>query len=432
MQEAGPDGLRRSRWAVVRNTYPELKTTTIKTWHQWVPREIGRWQDEGPPTHFLRADGLDLEVMFLALDRPEDVRKLLSLELTGAWINEAREVPRAILDGLTGRVGRYPSAMQGGASWFGIILDTNSPDTDHWWYRLAEEVKPEGYEFFAQPSGDSPEAENLSNLPQGYYARAKAGKDEAWVKVYVRGEYGFVQDGKPVYPEYRDSVHCRDVAPIPKTPILVGLDFGLTPAAVFGQRAANGQLRWLSELVTEDMGTKRFAELLGAEMRSRYQGFAFDVHGDPSGDNRAQTDETTPFQILRAAQIPARPASSNDPVLRREGVAAPLNRMIDGEPGLLISPACRVLRKGMMGGYRYRRVQVVGHERYNDKPEKNIYSHVCEAGQYLNLGAGEGSALIASPNKHAPQTIADGDYNAYDPPTYRGARQTVADDYSPF
>ena len=30
-QKAGTDGIRRSRWAVVRNTYPELKTTTIKT-----------------------------------------------------------------------------------------------------------------------------------------------------------------------------------------------------------------------------------------------------------------------------------------------------------------------------------------------------------------------------------------------------------------
>lgn len=28
-------GLRRSRWAIIRNTYGELKTTTIKTWMDW-------------------------------------------------------------------------------------------------------------------------------------------------------------------------------------------------------------------------------------------------------------------------------------------------------------------------------------------------------------------------------------------------------------
>ncbi|MFN0042233.1 MAG: TerL [Alphaproteobacteria bacterium] len=430
-QAPGPDGVRRSRWAVVRNTYPELRTTTIKTWHQWVPREIGRWQDEGPPTHFVSAAGLELEVMFLALDRPDDISKLLSLELTGAWINEAREMPKAILDGLTGRVGRYPPKMLGGASWYGVILDTNSPDSDHWWYRLAEEMRPEGYEFFAQPPGDGPNAENLANLPAGYYARTKAGKDEAWVKVYVRGDYGYVQDGKPVYPEYRDATHCRDVHVLNNVPIHVGIDFGLTPAAVFAQRGPTGRWAWLSELVSEDMGAKRFADLLGAEMRSRYQGFQFDVYGDPSGDNRAQTDETTPFQILRAAGIPARPAPSNDPMLRREAVAVALGRMIDGEPGLSLSPSCKMLRKGMMGGYRYRRVQVTGQERYLDKPDKNMFSHVCEAAQYLMLGAGEGRALIAQPRTHAPQAFAVSDYNVFDVPRHRGGRQAYADEWSP-
>lgn len=393
-QRPGPDRLRRSRWAVVRNTYPELKTTTIKTWHQWVSPDVGKWQSEGPPTHYVRSGDIELEVMFLALDRPEDIRKLLSLELTGAWVNEARDVPKAILDGLTGRVGRYPGAMAGGASWYGIILDTNAPDTDHWWYRLAEEETPEGWAFFAQPAGDGPDAENTPNLPAGYYERARAGKTDEWIKVYIRGEYGFVQDGKPVFPMYRDGVHCRPVAVNSALPVIVGVDFGLTPAAVFAQRTLTGHWRVLGELVMEDMGAKRFGEVLGREMRARFPDARFDIWGDPAGDSRAQTDETTPFQILRAAGIPARPAPSNDPVLRIEAVAAALNRMIDGEPGLAIDPGCRVLRKALAGAYRYRRIQIGGQERYHDQPEKNAYSHVSDALQYALVGAGEGATLI--------------------------------------
>lgn len=34
-QKPSPDGIRRSRWAICRNTYPELKSTTIKTWMDW-------------------------------------------------------------------------------------------------------------------------------------------------------------------------------------------------------------------------------------------------------------------------------------------------------------------------------------------------------------------------------------------------------------
>jgi hypothetical protein len=71
-----------------------------------------------------------------------------------------------------------------------------------------------------------------------------------------------------------------------------------------------------------------------------------------------------------------------------------LSRLIDGEPGLIVHPRCRILRKAMAGGYHYRRVQVTGEERYRDQPDKNSYSHVAEAGQYMLVGAGEAKTLV--------------------------------------
>lgn len=410
-QKPGVDGKRHSRWAVIRNTYPELRTTTIKSWHQWVPPSLGRWVDTGPPTHHITEGDLDLEVMFIALDRPDDISKLLSMELTGAWLNEAREIPKAVVDGLTGRVGRFPSVLMGGCSWSGIIADTNPPDTDHWWYKLAEEVHPEGWKFYRQPGGMDANAENVENLPANYYQRQVAGKDEDWVNVYVNANYGFVRDGKPVYPEFRDGLHVRTFDVVAGWPVYVGIDFGLTPAAVFGQRSPMGQWRWHSELVTEDMGAKRFAELLRAAMHERYPGMAFaGITGDPAGEGRAQTDETTPFQILQAAGVEARPAPTNDFTKRRESVASCLSRLIDGEPGLIVHPQCRVLRKGMAGGYNYRRVQVSGEERYRDAPDKGQYSHVCEAGQYMLVGAGEARTLVRRDRPAFRQATAISDY----------------------
>jgi hypothetical protein len=173
-----------------------------------------------------------------------------------------------------------------------------------------------------------------------------------------------------------------------------------------------GQWRWHSELVTEDMGAKRFAELLRAAMHERYPGFTFaQITGDPAGEGRAQTDETTPFQILNAAGVPARPAPTNDFMKRRESVAACLTRMIDGEPGLMIHPQCQSLRKGMAGGYNYRRIQVSGEEKYRDVPDKGIYSHVCEAGQYMMVGAGEARTLVKRDKPVARQATALSDYS---------------------
>lgn len=387
-------GRRRSRGAIIRNTFPELKTTTIKSWFEWIPQSVGRWQGEGPPTHYVQgADGLDMEVLFLALDRPEDVRKLLSLELTWAYINEAREVPKAILDGLTGRVGRFPPVRDGGCNGPQIVMDTNPPDSDHWWYRLAEEQRPEGFKFFRQPGGRTPEAENIANLPPGYYARAVAGKDADWIKVYVDGEYGYVRDGKPVYPEYSDSLHCREFELNKSFGLHVGLDFGLTPAATFGQRTNLGQWRTRHELVTDDMGVSRFADLVGQFLREHYSGWSVTITGDPAGEARDH-EEHTAYDILRAKGVLARRANTNEWTTRRDAVAAPMTRIIDGQPGYLIHPDCRVLRKAKQGAYCLRRIAVIGQERYKDAPEKNEYSHVAEAEQYMMLGGGEGRRVV--------------------------------------
>jgi len=397
------DGRRHSRFAIIRNTFPELKTTTIKTWHAWVPQDIGNWRDEGPPCHRITDSELDIEVLFIALDRPQDVRKLLSLELTAAWINEAREIPKAVLDGLTGRVGRYPDLKHGGCQSPQVIMDTNAPDTDHWWYRLAEVNTPNDFAFFAQPSGLTPEAENQHGLSGmagghvGYYTRASQGKDPNWVKVYVDGNYGYVLDGKPVYPEFNDALHIQPVAYNIHLPVDVGIDFGLTPAATLAQTDRLGRLGVFDELVTGDMGAVRFAELLRAKFK-QYGITKARITGDPAGDSRAQTDETTPYQILHAAGIEAEKAETNDFVRRREAVVRPMSRLVDGRPGLMIDPRCVMLRKAMAGGYHYRRMQVAGGEHYRDVPDKGMYSHVAESLQYLCLGVGEGRELIKPAN----------------------------------
>lgn len=417
-QEPGADGIRRSRWVIIRNTYSELESTTLRTWLDWFPEEVcGKVVHGAPVTQvckFRHDDGstVELDVWFLALDRPQHVKKLLSLEATGIWLNEARELPKAILDAATGRVGRYPSKRDGGATWFGVIMDTNPPDADHWWYRLAEEEKPEDFLFIAQPPGDSANAENVNNLPAGYYQRLRGGKTDEWVKVYIRGEYGFVMDGRPVYPEFRDSLHVREFAINRALPMYGGMDFGLTPAGVFAQRSANGQIQIHSELVTEDMGIKRFGELWLTEAKRRYPEMPFAaITGDPAGDAR-NSEENTCFDILSPVGVQAYPAHTNDFIKRREAFANPMSKLVDGEPGLIIHPQCRMLRKALAGGYCYRRMAVAGSDRYRDKPDKGMHSHVAEAGQYLVLGMGEGYELVRQPNavRNAVAVTSDWSY----------------------
>jgi hypothetical protein len=392
-QAPGPDGKRRTRWAIVRNSYPELKTTTLKTWSEWCPTQYGRITMDSPIMHRVTTDDLDMEVFFMALDRPDDQRKLLSLELTGAWLNEGREIPKAILDALTGRVGRYPSKMMGGCTWSGIIMDTNPPDDQSWWFMLSEGDVPQGFQFFKQPGGRTPEAENLQNLLLGYYDRLVHGKDPDWVKVYVDGEYGFVTEGKPVYPMYRDSFHCagQAITPVPKIPLLIGVDFGLTPAAAIGQKLMDGRWLVVDEVCATDCGIIRFAESLASYMDIFYPDYEVAVgFGDPAGTQRAQTDERTAFEIMKAhTKWKWKQAPTNDFTLRREVVVNALNRVVDGQPGLLVSTRAAVIRKGFSGGYHFKLYQSGHGDMVHDMPVKNQYSHPHDGLQYLLLGGGE-------------------------------------------
>ena len=417
-QPIAPDGKRHSRFAIIRNTYGQLESTTIKSWHQWIPQSIGIWTAKPRPTHILEDDHMHAEFMFTALDRPDDIGKLLSMELTGAWINEAREIPKAILDALTGRIDRYPPKTWGGANRAQIIMDTNPPEIHHWWHvaatrdrstnpnsRLVDSLEAAElavgerlYEFFDQPSGLSENAENIQNLSSGknYYHAISAGKSEEWIKVYIHGEYGFVQDGLPVFTEYRESMHCRDFETNPNLPIFVGIDFGLTPAAVIGQRQMNGQLRIRHEIITENMGAKQFGRLLSDFIKGHYPGYKIEaITGDPAGEQRAGTDEATPYQMLELSGIKAKPAHTNDFSVRREAVAKHLSELIDGEPGMIIHPQCAQLRRALAGAYRYKRVQVSGDDRYHEQPEKNMSSHVSDSLQYACLGVGSGKILLS-------------------------------------
>ena len=451
-QKVSPrDGIRYTRFAIVRNSYPELRTTTIKTWQEIFPENIwGAMRWSPPLTHHIKlpardgAAGIDCEVIFLALDQPKDVRKLVSMELTGAWVNEARELPKAVVDGLTHRVGRYPTKADGGPTWRGVWMDTNPMDSDHWWYRLAEKEPMKGkyaWKFFNQPGGvlevtkeelpenpeangfvfswgkswqTNPKAENLKNLPSGYYEQTMLGKNLDWVRCYAQGVYTYVQEGKPILPEYDDAIMTEDfIEPDPNVPIQIGLDFGLTPAAVFGQKLNNGRWVILDELVTFDMGLERFGHMLKSELEAKYPKYEVMIFGDPAGQQRDQIYEVTAFDHLKTLGMNARPTASNDFKVRREAGAMPMNRLIDGKPGLLVAAKCERTRKALSGGYHFRRVQIAGHERYKDQPFKNQHSHVGDAYMYLMLGGGEHRQLTRGSTQRHRQATAKTDFDIF-------------------
>jgi len=424
------EGIRRTRFAVVRNTYPQLITTSMNTWKEWVPESVCPITMASPihgDTKKVTKQGLplpdgtfiDMEIYFLALDQENDVSKLKSLELTGLWINEASEVVQGVLKMGVGRCDRYPPKRLGGPTWSGVIMDTNPPDEESWWYQLCEIEKPSTYEFFKQPpailqvptkdkskpmyvenmgQGSYQPAENVKHHNSGYeyWMRQIPGADPEWIKVFLMGMYGSLMEGKAVYDnEYIDSVHFteEEMTIYRGLPIIVGWDFGLSPAAVLCQIAPNGQFRVIDELVSEDMGIRRFAsDFFKPHVRNNYPGIPLINICDPAGTQRSETDETSCIDILHQEGIVVSMAPTNRFLARREAVAYYLNRMIAGAPGLLVGPKCPMVRKGFQGSYKYRTLRVQTGRKFSDEPEKNKYSHPHDAVQYAALNAQRGGS----------------------------------------
>jgi hypothetical protein len=472
LQEPNSSGIRKTRWVITRNTSLELRTTTLNTFKQWLPPEVCT-----VTTHPMIVGMLDYqladqtrveaEFLFLALDRPDDVKKLLSLEVTGGFMNEAKEQPYAVVKAMRERIGRYPSQIDGyidtgdykaprgpdgeyqPCTRKALIMDTNPPDDEHWWYQLAEDgclktnTSPEAkravaeiFDFFNGPaplikteSGyeRNPKAENIAFLPGGYkyYEDMIAGNTEDHVNVMVLGNYGTISEGKLVYPEYSDAVHCPD-EPLPiveDLPVGLGWDFGLTPSVVFGQLTPTGQLRIIAELQSEEMDVRRFArDVVKPFVQRNFSDMeiAFSL-GDPAGDNRGEGEGKTAIGILNDDFIEnddgdiiqplkmgfwTEEAPTNDPTKRTDAVRSFMNKMVNGEPGYLLSKSCKVLRKGKLGGYCFKRLQISGQDRFREKPDKNKYSHSSDAEQYLALGFVGGYVTNSIPH--------DADYDDFD------------------
>jgi len=159
-QEPNAKGERKTRFLIVRNTADQLRNTTQKTVFDWFPPgDMGTWRatDKTLYIDVSVGDGTRVmsEWMFIALDTPDDIRKALSLEATGLWGNEARELHPEVVDGLLMRVNRYPSAKDGGATRAGAIFDTNMPGEDTWWEDKMENP-PRNWSIHIQPPAALP------------------------------------------------------------------------------------------------------------------------------------------------------------------------------------------------------------------------------------------------------------------------------------
>lgn len=238
------------------------------------------------------------------------------------------------------------------------------------------------------------------------YTANPAKRSAAWVKAVKNSmpirdflmEYEkswHTYEGLPVYGDFDRSYHVSQSALDPERglPLLLGWDFGLTPACVVTQ-LVEGQLRILKEIIGKNESAKTFAPRVWSELRVNFAPwthledmlFSF---VDPSGFYRSDTDASTCIHQLTAAGFRnVRPGpSNNDFEMRKQSVESFLLKRTRRGPGLLVDPKeCPTIIDGFTGGYQYSE-HAADIEPSKLRPLKNRYSHPHDGLQYVCFGA---------------------------------------------
>lgn len=428
-QAPGRDKIRRSRFIILRNTSAQLKSTIKPIINQWLVEmtggRVGKWRltDNEFHLNFQMADGtiVDSEFWLMAADTPDDVRRLLSVECTAAWVEEAREIDKEVFNGLQGRTNRYPSRAMGGCTRAGVVCSTNAPNVGSYWQDLIANP-PSGFGIYIQPpaldedGNVNPEAENLENLAEDYYANLISGKTDDWIDVYLRNKFGAGNAGMPLYKRtFKEAFHVASEPLMAlkgtNNPLVIGMDNGLQAAASLWQQDLRGRQLVLDEVfVPEDetMGVETFLDtLLIPRLRNEWlfptNKIVFSV--DPACFQRSQVNEVTIAQTIQRRGYYVVSAPTNDPGKRVAAVEGLLSRQIDGKAALLVSPRCTHTIAALNWGHRYKKTRDGTH---TTLVEKNHYSHMGDAFQYaaLNYNVQAGSSVTGRRAAQPVQRVA--------------------------
>lgn len=202
-------------------------------------------------------------------------------------------------------------------------------------------------------------------------------------------------EGKPVYADFNRTLHVASapVRPDPGVPLLIGWDFGLTPAAILAQMCGR-QLRIFHEFIETSGSISKLAPVVRAYLQQNFAPWFLNEEDliknyvDPAGFQRGQTDERTCVDVMREFGFHGILPGPVGWELRRKAVEDFLIKTYGEGPALLIDDSCSILIEGFSGGYQY--PEKAGEiEPMQARPLKNKYSHPHDALQYLCAGANQ-------------------------------------------
>lgn len=367
--------------AFVRDTWENLRATTLKEFFYWFPPGVmGTFNESKKEWRW--ANGIATgSIVWLGLDDPNDAGKLQSRPLAGIFIDEPAPalrsggIPEEIFD-----IG-FSRLRQKDMKWYVYKLATNNPDETHWTFRR-----------FVSPGEDglvvhqTIRPENLRNLPADYYQglRNRWHHRTDFIDRFVDGKYGFMKEGQSVTPEWSDHDHlATGLAPVRGQTLFLLWDFGLNPTCIVTQVTPMREWLVLDAIVGEDCGVEELiSEAVKPLLADRYRGFSWKHIGDPQGAQREQTSsERSAIRSIHSELGGTFRRGPKDIPERVEPLRAVLKRRMAGGRAVVQVDRTRAsaVWQALRGGWHY---HVAKTGVMSVKPLKNIHSHPGDAMGY--------------------------------------------------
>lgn len=369
-------------WAIIRDTWENLRATTQKEFFKWFPPGImGTYHATNK--EFTWASGVaEGTVMFLGMDAPDDATKLMSRSLSGFAMDEP--APAVGSSGIAEEI--FTIAMSrrrenpDTTKWYAAKLAENNPDEAHWTYKKFVIPGTEGYKIW-QPN----EPENLHHLPAGYYAGLRktfAGRDDL-IRRFVEGEFGFQSEGKPVTPQWSDKIHLAyGLTPIPRMELILLWDWGHNPTCIITQKTPLGNWNILEAVVGDGIGSvELIEEFVKPLLATKYRGHPLRHIGDPSGETGDQSSvHRSPVILMKRALGGTWMPGPVKPMHRLPHLQRVLSMTTQGRGLMRVDKEfAAAVWHALRGGYHY---HVARTGLISTVPKKNGHSHPGDAMSY--------------------------------------------------
>ena len=437
------DGIRRSRYLIVRSTQGELERGIMRSWKDIFKEEIyGEVTGKMPAIHKLKFLDVECEVEFFAFenDSVEVLKKLRSTEYTGAACNEAQYQSLRQVLAIRQRTGRYPRAVDC-PEWDRkrrLWIDMNAPPlNDHWALYMRGDIPfpadfsedqkrqlrcPDDWEFFVQPPAVKPiynEFGNISdfeihpdieNLPwqdeEAILSMCQTGDLDDIKRDYMN-QVVQMKSGKPRYPNFKRDWHVNNgqLKPVKDVPIILGWDPGKYGALTFWQRV-NEQWRCCHEVNARSnprfQSADKFIDEVIRILSTYYPWYreaGITCWSDPFGSRDTISPEFTFWNIARQKGLMFNsPAAKDSPSLRHETGTKMVTGGNMGNPKIMICPiGAPTLVDAMDGGCVMQTIRRAGEMVTQDKMLKNKHADIVESAEYAWWGGGEDNSIVEAP-----------------------------------